>query len=239
MKQLPPSNVDHGRAFSSMGVRPVTRVGLVEERLRFYGVLPVVELEDVNQAEDLFAALSEGGVAVAEITLRTPDAGVALKKLIARHPDALLGAGTVRSLDDARRMVEIGASFIVSPGTDEEVIAYCLTHDVLVIPGVCTPTEVLRALRAGAHLLKFFPAEAAGGVRFLQALAGPFKDVSFVPTGGISEANLESYLRLPQVAACGGSWMATSELLAASRFDEITELTRRALDIVEMVRSDL
>lgn len=217
----------------------MTRAGLVEERLRFYGILPVVELEDVNQVEDLFEALSEGGVAVAEITLRTPGADVALKKLIERHPGALLGAGTVRSLDGARRMVEIGASFIASPGTDEEVIAYCLKHDVLVLPGVCTPTEVLRALRAGAHLLKFFPAEAAGGVRYLQALAGPFRDVNFVPTGGISEANLDSYLRLPQVAACGGSWMVARDLLAERRFDQITQLAQEALGIVEMVRSVL
>jgi 2-dehydro-3-deoxyphosphogluconate aldolase/(4S)-4-hydroxy-2-oxoglutarate aldolase len=209
---------------------------LVEERLRAVGIVPVVELVDFRQAEDLFAALSAGGIAAAEITLRTTDAGVALEKLIERHPDALLGAGTVRTLDDARRMVGIGASFIVSPGTDEAVIDYCLEHDVLVLPGVCTPTDVLHALRVGAHLLKFFPAEAAGGVGFLKALSGPFGDVSFVPTGGISTANLENYLRLPQVAACGGSWMATPELLAAGKFDEIAQLARTALGIVEAVR---
>lgn len=216
----------------------VTRADVVEERLRENGVLPVVELEDVRKAEDLFTALVEGGLAAAEITMRTPDAAVALEKLIDAHPDALLGAGTVRSLDSARRMVDIGASFIVSPGIDEEIIGYCLEHDVMVIPGVCTPTEILRALRAGARLLKFFPAEAAGGVGFLQALAGPFRDVSFVPTGGISEVNLKSYLRLSNVAACGGSWIVATELLAAGRFDEITQLVRRALDIVEQVRGD-
>jgi 2-dehydro-3-deoxyphosphogluconate aldolase/(4S)-4-hydroxy-2-oxoglutarate aldolase len=210
---------------------------LVEERLRAVGIVPVVELADFHQAENLFAALSAGGIAAAEITLRTPDAGVALEKLIERHPDALLGAGTVRTLDDARRMVGIGASFIVSPGTDEAMINYCLEHDVLVLPGVCTPTDVLQALRIGAHLLKFFPAEAAGGVGFLKALSGPFGDVSFVPTGGISAANLETYLRLSQVAACGGSWMATPELLAAGKFDEIEQLARTAVGIVEAVRS--
>ena len=232
------SNRDDAMSLSSKAVPAVTRAGLVEERLRRYGILPVVELEDLNQADDLFAALSAGGIAAAEITLRSPDSAVALEKLIERHPDALLGAGTVRTLDDARRMVGIGASFVVSPGTDEEMIDYCLQHDVLVLPGVCTPTEVLRALRVGARLLKFFPAEAAGGVRFLKALSGPFRDVNFVPTGGISEANLETYLRLPQVAACGGSWMVAPELLVAGKFGEIAELARRALDIVKEVRGD-
>jgi 2-dehydro-3-deoxyphosphogluconate aldolase/(4S)-4-hydroxy-2-oxoglutarate aldolase len=215
----------------------VTRTDLAEKQLRDYGVLPIVELGDIRQAEDLFAALAEGGLAAAEITMRTPDAAVALEKLIDAHPDALLGAGTVRNLDSARRMVDIGASFVVSPGIDEEIIGYCLEHDVMVIPGVCTPTEIVRALRAGARLLKFFPSEAAGGVGFLKAIAGPFRDVSFVPTGGISEVNLKSYLSLPNVAACGGSWIVATELLAAGRFEEITHLVRRALGIVEEVHS--
>lgn len=236
MNDPSPSYRDDAKLFSPDAVPPATRAALVEQRLCRYGILPVVELEDVNQADDLFAALSAGGIAAAEITLRTPDAAVALEKLIERHPDALLGAGTVRTIGDVRRMVSIGASFVVSPGTDEEMIDYCLEHDVLVLPGVCTPTEVLRALRVGARLLKFFPAEAAGGVGFLKALSGPFREVSFVPTGGISEDNLESYLRLPQVAACGGSWMVATELLAAGKFDEITERTRKALSIVKVVR---
>jgi 2-dehydro-3-deoxyphosphogluconate aldolase/(4S)-4-hydroxy-2-oxoglutarate aldolase len=214
----------------------VTRADLVEERVHRLGILPVVEIENLNEADDLFAALGKGGIEAAEITLRTPHAAIALEHLIKRNPDALLGAGTVRTLDDVRRVVDIGASFVVSPGTDEEIIQYCVEHDVFVLPGVCTPTEVLRAVHLGVQVLKFFPAEAAGGVGFLKALSGPFGDVSFVPTGGISEVNLESYLRLPQVAACGGSWMATPELLAAGKFDEITELARRAREIVTVVR---
>jgi 2-dehydro-3-deoxyphosphogluconate aldolase/(4S)-4-hydroxy-2-oxoglutarate aldolase len=224
-------------SYCSSMVASVTRADLAEKHLREYGVLPVVELEDVRQAEDLFAALAEGGLAAAEITMRTPDAAVALEKLIDAHPDALLGAGTVRNLESARRMVDIGASFVVSPGIDEEIIGYCLEHDVMVIPGVCTPTEIMRAVRAGARLLKFFPAEAAGGVGFLRALAGPFRDVSFVPTGGISEVNLKNYLSLANVAACGGSWIVATELLGAGRFDEITHLARRARGIVEEVGS--
>jgi 2-dehydro-3-deoxyphosphogluconate aldolase/(4S)-4-hydroxy-2-oxoglutarate aldolase len=238
MKVPEVSNREDEQGVSSMVMPRKTRTGLVEERLRRLGILPVVEVEDPNQAEELFAALSAGGIAAAEITLRTPAGAAALERLIHRHPEALLGAGSVRSLDDARRMIGIGASFVVSPGTDEEMIAYCVEHDVLVLPGVCTPTEVLRALRAGARLLKFFPAEAAGGVDYLRALSGPFRDVSFVPTGGISEANLESYLRLAQVAACGGSWMVSPGLLTAGEFDEITRLARRAVDIVEVVRGE-
>jgi len=216
----------------------VSRAAFAEERLRRLGVLPVVEIHDTRYADALFAALSDAGVAAAEVTLRMPAGAVALERLIGQHPDALLGAGTVRSPEDARQMIGIGASFIVSPGTDEEVIGLCNEHDVLVLPGVCTPTEVLRALHAGARLLKFFPAEAAGGVAYLRALAGPFPDVSFVPTGGIAETNLESYLRLPGVAACAGSWMVPPELIAAGRFDEVTDLARRARTIVEEVRGD-
>ena len=216
----------------------MSRAASVEARLRRLGLLPVVEIDDARHAEALFAALSDAGVAAAEVTLRTPAGAVVLERLIQQHPDALLGAGTVRSPEDARRMIGIGASFIVSPGTDEEVIGLCGENDVLALPGVCTPTEVLRALRAGAHLLKFFPAEVAGGVDYLRALAGPFPDVSFVPTGGVNEANLESYLRLPGVAACAGSWMVPPGLLAAGRFDEVTDLARRARSIVQEVRDD-
>ena len=156
-----------------------------------------------------------------------------LEQLIARHPSALLGAGTVRNLAQARRMVGIGVS---SPGTDQEIIEHCVEHDVLVLPGVCTPTEIMRALHAGARLLKLYPAEVIGGVRYLQTLAGPFADASFVPTGGITSSNLESYLHLPQVAACGGSWMVTPELLAMRSFDQITELAPDAQALVEAVR---
>jgi 2-dehydro-3-deoxyphosphogluconate aldolase/(4S)-4-hydroxy-2-oxoglutarate aldolase len=226
------------RVASAVGAdqQRATRASAVQDRLRSYGLLPVVQLWDANQGDELFAALDHGGLPVAEITLRTSAGETALERLIARHPNALLGAGTVRSLAQARRMVAIGVSFVVSPGTDVEVIEHCVNHDVLVIPGVCTPSEIMRALGAGASLLKLFPAEAIGGVRYLQTLAGPFGDVSFVPTGGITSSNLESYLHLSQVAACGGSWMAAPELVAARRFDQITEMTREARAIVEAVR---
>jgi len=230
---------DAGAMQGGVASRPGTAPGrsaTTEARLRGYGVIPVVELHDAGQAEDLFSSLSEAGLPVAEITLRTPAGAPALERLVERHPEALLGAGTVRSVADARRVIAMGAAFVVSPGTDRDVIACCLEHDVLVLPGVCTPTEVHSALRAGARLLKFFPAEAAGGVAYLKALAGPFGEVSFVPTGGVSAANLADYLKLPQVAACGGSWMVAPDLLAGRSFVEVGRLARDALGVVEAVR---
>lgn len=209
----------------------------VGQRIRGFGLVPAVEVADVDQAERLYAAMTEAGLPIIEITLRTPGAATALESLIRKYPDAVLGAGTVLDVEGARRMVDIGSSFIVSPGMDEEMVEFCLERQVLIIPGVCTPTEVQSAMRAGARLLKFYPAEISGGLAFLKALAGPFRGVDFVPTGGIGPSNLAEYLRLPNVAACGGSWMTTPKLLSEGRFAEINDLVREALVIVQGVRS--
>jgi 2-dehydro-3-deoxyphosphogluconate aldolase/(4S)-4-hydroxy-2-oxoglutarate aldolase len=205
-------------------------------RVREFGVLPVVELPGAEQARPLFDALTAGGLPAAEITLRTPAALEAIAFLSKAHPDALIGAGTVRSAADAARAIDSGARFVVSPGTDLDIIGLCCEREVLVVPGVCTPTEVLTALRAGARLLKFFPAEAAGGVAFLKALSGPFREVSFVPTGGISPANLAGYIALPQVAAVGGSWMVSPPLLAAGNFPQVQALAAQAVGLVAEAR---
>jgi 2-dehydro-3-deoxyphosphogluconate aldolase/(4S)-4-hydroxy-2-oxoglutarate aldolase len=196
-------------------------------RVEEFGILPVVELADLKQAEPLFEALCDGGLAAAEIT-----------HLVAAYPTGFIGAGTVRSLEDAARVIDAGARFVVCPGTDPEIVAFCCQQGVLVMPGVCTPTEIQMALRAGASLLKFFPAEPSGGVSFLKALAGPFGEVRFVPTGGISAANLGSYLTLKQVAACGGSWMVTKALVADGDFEKIRELTAEAVRVVANARGD-
>jgi 2-dehydro-3-deoxyphosphogluconate aldolase/(4S)-4-hydroxy-2-oxoglutarate aldolase len=205
-------------------------------RVSDLGILPGVELADVRQAVPLFEALLAGGLPAAEITLRTPAALEAIELLTDAYPDGFIGAGTVRSTEDAARVIDAGARFIVSPATDPELIGYCRDRGVLVMPGVCTPTEVQTALRAGGELLKFFPAEPAGGVPFLRALSGPFRDVRFVPTGGISAANVAKYLSLPQVAACGGSWMVAPSLLAEAAFDQIRVLASEAVAIVKEVR---
>jgi 2-dehydro-3-deoxyphosphogluconate aldolase / (4S)-4-hydroxy-2-oxoglutarate aldolase len=201
------------------------------------GVVPVVELRDPDQAAALIDALTAGGCPIAEITLRS-DAGLeAIGALRRSHPDALIGAGTVLTLDAAAQVVEAGARFVVSPATNPELIAFCRSAGVPVFPGAATPTEVDAAVRAGADAVKFFPAEAMGGIPVLKALAGPFRGISFVPTGGINESNLADYLRLPNVLACGGTWLVAPALLAEERFDRIEALTREAVEIAARVRA--
>lgn len=212
--------------------------GNAERLLERLGILPVVELASLAEVEPLLDALSAAGLPVAEITLRTSAAVAALSTLRASHPEALIGAGTVRSVEDAQRVIEAGAQFVVSPATNPEVIEFCLARGVLMIPGACTPTEVDLAQRAGTKVIKFFPAEAIGGVLFLKALAGPFRDVRFVPTGGINASNLANYLRLPEVIACGGSWLVSPSLLVEGQFDRVEALAREALQIVAEVRGD-
>jgi len=216
-------------------MRPDSAPSVAESMARVaeIGLLPVVELPDLKLAEPLFEALSAGGLPAAEITLRTAAGLDGIRLLVEAFPTGFIGAGTVRSVEDAARVIDAGARFVVCPGTDPELVAYCCERQVLVMPGVCTPSEIQAALRAGAApLLKFFPAEPLGGVPFLKALAGPFGEVRFVPTGGINAANLETYLSLPQVAACGGSWMVTKALLAERDFVKIRDLTAQAVGIV-------
>lgn len=212
--------------------------GIAEHLLERLGILPVVELASLSEAEPLLDALSAAGLPVAEITLRTSAGVAALSTLRASHPEALIGAGTVRSLEDAQRVIEAGAQFVVSPATNPDVIEFCLARGVLIVPGACTPTEVDLAQRTGTKVIKFFPAEAIGGAAFLEALAGPFRDVRFLPTGGISPTNLAGYLRLPEVIACGGSWLVRPSLLAEGQFDRVEALAREALQIVAEVRGD-
>jgi Entner-Doudoroff aldolase len=164
------------------------------ERIEKLGVLPVIELGSVSQARPLLEALSTAGLAAAEITLRTKAGPEAIGMLRGSLPDALVGAGTVRSPQDVRRVVEQGAQFVVSPSTDPEVIAACGSLGVPSLPGACTPTEVETGVKASAGLVKFFPAEAVGGIAFLRALAGPFPNVRFVPTGGVNASNLRDHL---------------------------------------------
>ncbi|MGH9104381.1 MAG: bifunctional 4-hydroxy-2-oxoglutarate aldolase/2-dehydro-3-deoxy-phosphogluconate aldolase [Acidimicrobiales bacterium] len=205
-------------------------------RVRGLGVLPVVELPDAGQAVPLFEALCAGGLPAAEITLRTPAGLDAIRLLAKAYPGALVGAGTVLDTEDAARAIDAGARFVVSPGTDLEVVAFCHEQGTLAVPGVCTPTEILAAMRTGARLLKFFPAEASGGVKFLKALSGPFREARFVPTGGVNAGNLASYAALPQVVACGGSWLVARPLLAEGNFTRVRELAAQAVATVAEAR---
>src|SRR3954447_24803186 len=206
--------------------RAVTE-GVSAQAVLSFGIVPVVVLEELDTAVPVAAALAEGGLPVAEGTFRTAVAPDALAR-IAAATDVLVGAGTVVRPEQVDEAVGAGAQFIVTPGLSARVIERCRALDVLVIPGVATATEVIAALDLGLGLLKLFPAEAAGGVALLRALRGPFPDVRFVPTGGISAANAASYLALPSVAAVGGSWMVAPELIAARDYASVTRLAREA-----------
>jgi 2-dehydro-3-deoxyphosphogluconate aldolase/(4S)-4-hydroxy-2-oxoglutarate aldolase len=209
---------------------PITRLGEL-------GIVPVVRLEDPAQGDRLAEALLRGGLPCAEITFRTAAAGEGIRRMCARSPEMLVGAGTVVTVEQARQAVEAGARFIVLPGVDRRVVEWCLGHQMPVMPGVATPTEILRALENGLDILKFFPAEALGGKEMLKAMAAAFVGVKFVPTGGINAANAAAYLRLPMVFALGGSWLVAPKLLAAGAFDEVTRLTAEAVALVAQARS--
>ncbi|MEE4194138.1 MAG: bifunctional 4-hydroxy-2-oxoglutarate aldolase/2-dehydro-3-deoxy-phosphogluconate aldolase, partial [Anaerolineae bacterium] len=180
--------------------------------------------------------LLKGGLPCAEITFRTSAAAEAIKAITDHFPDMLVGAGTVLNKQQAKAAIAAGAKFIVSPGLDKKVVQYCQKHTIPVMPGIFTATELQKALKLGIDVVKFFPAEASGGVKTLKALSGPFPQVKFMPTGGISAANLPDYLALPQVVACGGSWLVKKSMIAAGEFDTIEQLAREALALVHVAR---
>ncbi len=199
-------------------------------------VIPVVVIRELETALPLADALELGGLPVAEVTFRTAAAADAIRR-IATETAVLVGAGTVVRPEQVDLAVGAGARFIVTPGFSAEVVERCNEQNVLVIPGVATATEVIAALDHGLDVLKFFPAEAAGGVTLLRALQAPFPGVRWVPTGGVNAANAASYLTLPSVAAVGGSWMVAPELLAARDFAAVTDLTREAVSLGAGVRA--
>lgn len=199
-------------------------------------IIPVVAIDDAADAGALGDALTAGGLPVAEITFRTPAAEAAIRALAPRA-GMLVGAGTVLNPDIARRAVDAGARFIVAPGFNPRTVRWCLDNNVPVLPGVATPTDIEQALDHGLTVVKYFPAEAFGGLKTLQAIAAPYGMMRFVPTGGISPDNLERYLAFPKVLACGGSWMVTKELLAGRQFDRILEITRDAVECAHRAHS--
>jgi 2-dehydro-3-deoxyphosphogluconate aldolase/(4S)-4-hydroxy-2-oxoglutarate aldolase len=201
------------------------------------GLVPVVKIERAEDAVELGGALLAGGLPCAEITFRTAAAEEAIRHISSSLPEIVLGAGTVRSVDQAQRAVSAGAKFIVSPGFNQKVVDWCLDKGVAVTPGVATPTEIDMATEAGLNILKFFPAEALGGIKTLKAISAPYGDVRFIPTGGINLDNLRDYLALPSVHCCGGSWLVKGDLITAGQFDEITRLAQEAVAVVSQIRS--
>ena len=208
----------------------------VLEQLSKFGVVPVVVLNDVKDAEPLAKALCQGGLPCAEVTFRTAAAEESIRLMTEKFPEMLVGAGTVLTTEQVDAAVKAGAKFIVSPGFDPEIVDYCIEKKIPVLPGCITPSEAARAVRRGLSVIKFFPAEQAGGLAFIKAMAAPYTSLSFMPTGGINPENVKKYLEYDRIFACGGSWMVKGKLIAEGRFDEIEKLTREAAEIVKNIR---
>jgi 2-dehydro-3-deoxyphosphogluconate aldolase/(4S)-4-hydroxy-2-oxoglutarate aldolase len=208
----------------------------VVDQIGRLGLVPVVEIPDAALAGPLGQALLAGGLPCAEITFRTSSAAAAIAVLRRECPDLLVGAGTVLTPAQVDAAADAGATFIVAPGFNPATLERARARGLPMIPGVCTPTEIEQALSHGVDVLKFFPAEAAGGVAFLRAVSAPYKNVRFIPTGGVSASNLASYLALPQVLACGGSWMVSQGLLLRGDFEAIRRLTSEAVAVAAAAR---
>jgi 2-dehydro-3-deoxyphosphogluconate aldolase / (4S)-4-hydroxy-2-oxoglutarate aldolase len=204
-------------------------------RIEDIGIVPVIVLDDPDLAAPLADALAQGGLPCAEVTFRTTRAADALQ-IMARDPRLLAGAGTVLTVDQVDAAIHAGATYIVTPGYSREVVRACQERNIPVIPGVATPTEIQMALQDGITLVKFFPAEAIGGTRTLSAMAAPFPGLRFIPTGGISPDNLQSYLTLPSVAAVGGSWMTSAGLISQQKWTDVSRLAAEAVAAVARCR---
>lgn len=201
---------------------------VVTDRITAIGLLPVIVVDDLAHAGPLARALVDSGLHTAEVTFRTPQALDALA-VFADHPELLVGAGTVRTAEQVRRAQDAGARFVVSPGFSEPVVDACRTQGVPVFPGVSSATDIHRATEAGLDVLKFFPAEASGSAAAIAALAAPFPDVRFIPTGGVGPRNLADYLALRAVCCVGGSWMVPRDAMRAGDWAALTELCREAV----------
>lgn len=201
------------------------------------GIVPVIKIDNADDAINLAKALREGGINCAEITFRTDAAEESISRIAKEFPDMLIAAGTVLTPGQADAAMNAGAKFIVSPGLNPEVVRHCQKKGYPVIPGVCTPTEVEAALSLGLKYLKFFPAEAAGGVNMIKSMSAPYTMVRFMPTGGVNIKNVADYLNCKAVYACGGSWMVPADKLAAGDFDTIKNLTAEAVEMLKEIRS--
>jgi 2-dehydro-3-deoxyphosphogluconate aldolase / (4S)-4-hydroxy-2-oxoglutarate aldolase len=206
-------------------------------RIRDCGIVPVIKLEKPEQALALGKALTEGGLPIAEVTFRTKAAPDAIRLLRKEFPALLVGAGTVLTLEQVEAAVAAGASFAVTPGFNPRIVDACIERGLPVVPGVNSPSQIELGLERGIKLLKFFPAEASGGVKMLKALHGPYSEAEFVPTGGIDTSNLASYLALPYVAAVGGSWMVKESLVSAGAVAELAALCREAVSLARSSRA--
>lgn len=198
-------------------------------RIHDIGIVPVIAIEDAKKAVPLAKALVKGGLPAAEVTFRTEAAADAIKAIVAEVPEMIVGAGTVLTKEQADRAIEAGVSFIVSPGFNPEITKYVLDKGVCMLPGTATAGEMEQAMMLGLDAVKFFPAEQNGGVDKLKALAGPYKTLRWMPTGGVNTANLVNYMSFDQVLACGGTWMVKKDLIEGEKWDEITAICKAAV----------
>lgn len=201
----------------------------VLEKIQKIGIVPVVVLDDAKDAAPLAKALCEGGLPCAEVTFRTAAAEESIRIMAKEFPDMLVGAGTVLTTEQVDRAVAAGAKFIVSPGLNPVVVKYCVDKGIPVTPGTANPSDIEVALSLGLEVVKFFPAEQAGGLAMIKAMSAPYTTMKFMPTGGINAKNLNSYLAFDKILACGGSWMVKKELVTAGEFDKIRDLTKEAV----------
>ncbi len=210
--------------------------GNLTDQLRAAGVVPVVQLPDPTLAVPLADALTQGGLCCLEVTFRAAGAADAIGAIRSARPEVLVGAGTVLTIEQADAALDAGAQFIVSPGTNPRVVEHVLGRGGQMLPGIATPSEIEANLERGIRLLKFFPAEALGGVAFLRSVQGPFQGVGFVPSGGVTAANITAYLALANVVAVGGTWIAPVATLEALDFETVARTARDAASTIREVR---
>lgn len=212
---------------------------IVEQKISDLGVVPVIKLNNpTRDAAPLAKALVEGGLPVAEVTFRAAGAADAIKIMTDTYPDMLVGAGTVLSTAQVDEAINAGAKFIVTPGLDVEIVKYCQEKNIAIFPGCTTPTDYHAAYKLGLRVLKFFPAEQSGGLAKIKAMSAPFPMFKVMPTGGIGLKNLADYISCPVICACGGSYMVTADLIDNGKFDEITELCKKSVEIVKENRKN-
>ena len=205
-------------------------------RIQEIGIVPVIAISDVEKAVPLAKALIAGGIPCAEVTFRTAEGEESIKRIAQEVPEALVCAGTVLTTEQADRAARAGAKFVVSPGFNPKVVAYCVENNIQIVPGCSNPSDMEAALEFGITVVKFFPAEQAGGLAYIKACAAPYTSLRFMPTGGITLGNLASYVGYDRVVACGGSFMVTKDLLDSGNFAEITRLSKEAVQIVKDAR---
>lgn len=202
-------------------------------KLRALRVMPVIEIDNANDAEPLARILIENGLPAAEITFRTKAAPEAIARIRQAFPDIILCAGTVLTQQQAKLAIESGADFVVSPGFNPSTVTFCLENEIKIIPGINSPSLVEQAMAMGVNMLKFFPAEASGGLAMLKALTGPYRQIQLMPTGGVNVTNLRDYLAISQVVACGGTWIAPTAMINNHDWDAIAKNVRETRKLIE------